>query len=91
VVQHMRYPDHHPFTQVDLNDIMAQRDRHSATVVMTTKDAVKMRNRGLDGALVLEVALGFAEGDAERLISLLTTTLSCAPGASDSTTSGYKP
>jgi tetraacyldisaccharide 4'-kinase len=40
-VQPLTWPDHHPFTEADAADIMAQATRR--TLVMTHKDAVKLR------------------------------------------------
>jgi tetraacyldisaccharide 4'-kinase len=43
VHESLRYPDHYHYTPDDLTDILQRAEHHHATIVMTGKDAVKIR------------------------------------------------
>lgn len=75
VREHLRFPDHHAYTEADCAQLKATAQRHQATVVVTAKDAIKLRNRGLSGAQVLEITLSFAPPDEERLWARIAASL----------------
>lgn len=77
---HLRFPDHHAYSDADCAALRAAAQQHQATLVVTAKDAVKLRNRGLVGALVLEIAVGFAPPDEERLWARIAASISGQQG-----------
>ncbi len=72
---HLRFPDHHAYTDADVKYLAEATRQHQATLVVTAKDAVKLRNRGLDSALVLEITLGFSPADEHTLWSAILARL----------------
>ncbi len=79
IAAHLQFPDHHAYSDADCATLRAAAQQHQATLVVTAKDAVKLRNRGLIGAQVLEIALGFAPPDEERLWARIAASLASPP------------
>ena len=80
---HLRYPDHHAYSDADIKHLAEAARLHQATLVVTAKDAVKLRHRGLDSALVLEIALGFAPADEQVLWAAIVAHLPAAGPSPD--------
>lgn len=75
ITGHRRFPDHHPFTQADADALAQAASAANATLVVTDKDAVKLRAlSGLNG-WSLAIELAFADDGAARVKSLLDTVL----------------
>lgn len=71
------FPDHHTFTESDARRLLEDATRHSARLVTTEKDLVRLTGhggqfRGLhDASAALPIALTFSDADAVRLGELL--------------------
>lgn len=64
IVSRMSFPDHYFFTQTDVNEILLQATRHSALVVCSEKDMVKLRRVSQDPRLMfLKVQIEFLSGE----------------------------
>jgi tetraacyldisaccharide 4'-kinase len=79
VVERRSYPDHHPFTDAEATEILADAQAHSAMIVTTEKDLVRLAGakKGTPRATLLErsyalpVAFVFQESCSGRLDALL--------------------
>jgi tetraacyldisaccharide 4'-kinase len=82
VVESLRFPDHHHYDRADAGHLVDLARRHGAEVVMTGKDAVKLRpllDAAIGGIHVLESRSAVATEDRATLDALLRATLA-APG-----------
>lgn len=73
------FPDHHPYTDIELKELMAEAEAMSANLVTTAKDAARLRhgstaaNRMLERLTILEIDLVFeAETSATSIIEEVT-------------------
>ncbi len=74
VVAERAFPDHHPFSQNEIAELIAQARRHSATLVTTEKDMVRLHNAEGAGDIVpFPVTLEF--DDAAQLRKLIANRL----------------
>ncbi len=72
VMAEYRFPDHHRYRAEELRHLEAQAQRLGATLVVTSKDAVKLRHcHPHPDIRVLEVAACFSQEDRQRLNDLL--------------------
>jgi tetraacyldisaccharide 4'-kinase len=71
LVYRRHFPDHHVYSQEDLDTIVREARRHGAGALLTTaKDAVKLRSLSLDlPCYVLEIEVGF--DDEEKLREMI--------------------
>jgi tetraacyldisaccharide 4'-kinase len=69
IVRHMPFPDHHPFTRGELEDLLADAARLDAIPVTTPKDAVRLPSD--TGARVHVVGVGLAWEDEAALATML--------------------
>jgi tetraacyldisaccharide 4'-kinase len=69
------FPDHHPYTQAELDDLLAEADRLGAMPVTTTKDAVRLPPAVRERVHVLTVSLAWENPDApeDLLRSVINT------------------
>jgi tetraacyldisaccharide 4'-kinase len=58
------FPDHHPYTQAELDDLLAEADRLDAVPVTTAKDAVRLPPAVRERVHVLTVSLAWENPDA---------------------------
>ncbi|MGH6798798.1 MAG: tetraacyldisaccharide 4'-kinase, partial [Roseiarcus sp.] len=70
------FPDHHPYTSVELAGLIAEAARLDALPVTTAKDAVRLPAAARENIAVLGVSLGWEEPAA---IEALLTELLSAP------------
>jgi tetraacyldisaccharide 4'-kinase len=64
LVEKVSFPDHHFFTEEEVNDILLAATRHGALVVCSEKDMVKLRRVSQDPRLhCLKVQLEFLSGE----------------------------
>ncbi|MGQ0457839.1 MAG: tetraacyldisaccharide 4'-kinase [Hyphomicrobium sp.] len=81
IVAFRGFGDHHPFTDREAEELLAQAQERSAVLVTTEKDAARLVGRS--GAVadlaahceVLRIRMAFASGDKAKLASLLTLAL----------------
>jgi tetraacyldisaccharide 4'-kinase len=67
------YPDHHPYSESDLNNLKNKAESLNARLITTAKDAVKIPPGFLapESFDILNVALHFADGTASRFQQLI--------------------
>ena len=71
IISSMRYPDHHDYTVIEMEDILRQADSFGAeTIIVTEKDAVKIpdevaRETWSIPIFVISVEVTFQTGAAE--------------------------
>ena len=76
VAKSFRFPDHHDYTPADILRIVREAKENNLEAIITTqKDAVKVRELGIEGSaiLVLEIKLSITKNEAEfnrRLLKL---------------------
>ncbi|MEE2525350.1 tetraacyldisaccharide 4'-kinase [Hyphobacterium sp. HN65] len=70
------FPDHHEFTRAELDQLRQEAARHSASLVTTEKDFVRIPATGRDGVLAWPVRAVFAE--PARLTALVQQALDAA-------------
>ncbi len=58
------FPDHHPYTQAELDSLLAEADRLDAVPVTTAKDAVRLPPALRERVLVLTVSLAWEDPNA---------------------------
>jgi tetraacyldisaccharide 4'-kinase len=64
LVERVSFPDHYFFTQEDVNNLLLQASRHSAMIVCSEKDMVKLRRVSQDPRLYfLKVQVEFLSGE----------------------------
>ena len=64
VVARRPFPDHHPYTPAELDDLLAEADRLGAVPVTTAKDAVRLPSAWRERVQVLTVTLVWDDPDA---------------------------
>lgn len=57
IVQTRAFPDHHPYTQTELNDMLVESAREKALLVTTAKDLVRVPPKLRDCMVPLEIGL----------------------------------
>jgi len=68
IVDRIVYPDHHMFTQSDMNDILIECTRQNAIIVTSEKDMVKIRRIIQDNRIVyVNITVSFLSGEEELL------------------------
>jgi tetraacyldisaccharide 4'-kinase len=81
VVEAVAFRDHQSVQEADADRLLAQAERHDATLVTTAKDHARMRGmagqpgRLAEASRVLPIRLAFEEAAAVRLASLLDSAL----------------
>lgn len=76
ILKSLRFADHHDYTQADIDDVIQEAQELNAKVIITThKDAVKIRELKIEGAVILalEIKLKITKNEAEfncRLLKL---------------------
>ena len=80
VLERHAFPDHHPFTRIDAEQLLEAARRLGARPVTTEKDWVRLPEAGAAGALkaaasVLPVEIRMSPSDAGRLEALLAVAL----------------
>lgn len=73
IVAHRDFPDHHPYTEAEIGQLVAAAQARNATLVTTAKDWVRVPERLRPGIAVLEVAIAWRE--PEQLNALLSRAL----------------
>jgi tetraacyldisaccharide 4'-kinase len=68
VVAHWAFPDHHPYTQAELDDLLAEAERLDALPVTTAKDAVRLPPAVRERVQVLTVSLAWEDPDAPEVL-----------------------
>lgn len=70
------YPDHHPYSEQDINDLKNKAKLLNARLITTAKDAVKIPAGFLapESFDILNIALHFADGTASRFQQLIEQT-----------------
>lgn len=71
VIAHRRFPDHHHYTASEAAALASEAARLGASLVVTSKDAVKLRHLPNPSGWVLNVELAFAGNGAAELGALL--------------------
>jgi len=76
ITKAFRFPDHHDYTQADIDSIIkAARQMNLAAIITTRKDAIKIRELQIGGSamLALDIKLSITKNEAEfnrRLLNL---------------------
>lgn len=66
IVEKVSFPDHYFFKPEDVNDLLLKAAQHSAIILCSEKDIVKMKRVSLDSRLLfIKVKLEFLSGEAE--------------------------
>ena len=74
IVATQDFPDHHPFTESDIDALRLTAEEQGARLLTTEKDAVRLPANFRDDVVILPVALTFDDPDAEdNLVQLLIT------------------
>ncbi len=76
IVAARTYPDHHPYTDADAHQLASDAARHSATLVTTEKDHVRLQGTGAlaelaHSARVIRIALELPEQTRQALVDHL--------------------
>jgi tetraacyldisaccharide 4'-kinase len=61
VASTLSFPDHHLFTQNDLEDLQREAKRYKAELVTTEKDAARLSKEDLEKISVLTMSLGWVD------------------------------
>jgi len=77
LVDTLAFPDHHLFTDADINGLRLRAEEQGARLLTTEKDAVRLSDDFRDEPVVLPVSLVFDDPGAERLLAQLCIS-SCA-------------
>ncbi|MBC76240.1 MAG: tetraacyldisaccharide 4'-kinase [Halobacteriovoraceae bacterium] len=68
IVEKIDYPDHHFFSDKEINDILLRATKHNAIVLTSEKDMVKIRRVSQDERILfLNIAVDFIGGEEELL------------------------
>jgi tetraacyldisaccharide 4'-kinase len=68
IVEKMVYPDHHLFTQEDINDVLMKAAKNNASIIVSEKDMVKIRRVIQDDrVLYVNISVNFQSGEEELL------------------------
>ncbi|MGK0367526.1 MAG: tetraacyldisaccharide 4'-kinase [Thermoproteota archaeon] len=68
VVEKISFPDHHYFTREDINEILESAAKHSAIVVTSEKDIVKIRKVSQDAKITyVNIEVDFLSGEGDFL------------------------
>ena len=68
IVEKIDYPDHHFFSDEEINDILLRATKHNALVLTSEKDMVKIRRVSQDDRILfLSISVDFISGEEELL------------------------
>ena len=68
VIETFEFPDHHFYTEQDLNSIYDLANKHDAYILTTEKDIVKLRRvSDSNRVLYVEISIKFLSGEEEIL------------------------
>jgi tetraacyldisaccharide 4'-kinase len=66
LVQTLSFPDHHPYTAQEQDELLTLAQREGAQLVTTEKDAVKLHPSFLDQVDVVEISLTFEDREGVK-------------------------